>query len=164
MTSIRQMILWLTATRLRLMLLAAAGSAGLLVAVQVFQALGIEPCKLCWWQRYPHYTAVGVGVLALIIGPRLPLALLGALAVLASALIGVYHTGVERHWWAGPDTCTSGAIGGQSAQDLLSQIMTAPLVRCDEVLFSFLGLSLASWNVVFALALFAIWVAAARRA
>ncbi|MDP3862653.1 MAG: disulfide bond formation protein B, partial [Phaeovulum sp.] len=40
------------------MLLAAAGSAGLLLAALVFQAFGIEPCKLCWWQRYPHYAAV----------------------------------------------------------------------------------------------------------
>lgn len=164
MIALRQTLLWLTATRLRLMLLAAAGSAGLLVTVYIFQALGYEPCKLCWWQRYPHYAAVAVGVLALIAGPWVLLAWLGALAALATALVGIYHTGVEEKWWQGPDTCTSGAIGGQSPQDLLSQIMNAPLIRCDEVAWAFMGLSMASWNAIFSFALMAIWIAAARRA
>jgi disulfide bond formation protein DsbB len=162
--SIRSLIHALTATRLRLMLLAAAGSAGLLLAALVFQAFGIEPCKLCWWQRYPHYAAVAVGVLALAWRPSVLLAWSGAAAAAATAAIGIYHTGVERKFWAGPDTCTAGALNGQSAQDLLSQIMAAPLIRCDEVAWALFGISMPSWNAIASLGLMAIWIIAARRA
>lgn len=163
MTSIRQLIIALTSSRLRLMLLATAGSAALLIAVFVFQALGYAPCKLCWWQRYPHMAAVAVGLVALIWRPAVPLAWLGALAALATALVGIYHTGVEQKWWVGPDTCTSATISGQSSQDLLGQIMAAPLIRCDEVAWAFMGVSMASWNAIVSFALMAIWIAAARR-
>lgn len=163
MSTLRQMILAATASRLRLILLATAGSAVLLVVVFVFQALGYAPCKLCWWQRYPHMTAVAAGLVALIWRPVTPVVWFGAASAAATGAIGIYHTGVEQKWWLGPDTCTSDALAGQSAQDLLNQIMTAPLVRCDEVAWSLMGVSMASWNAIASFALMALWIMAARR-
>ena len=155
-------------TRQFLILLAAAGSAALLAGAFAFQYLGgLAPCHLCLLQRYPHGAAVGIGVLALLIpagllGRLLPWA--GALAALTTAAYGAYHTGVERHWWAGPDTCTSGPIGKLSAKDLLAQIQAAPVVQCDQVAWQMFGLSMASWNMVASLVLVVIWVMAARKA
>jgi disulfide bond formation protein DsbB len=150
-------------TRKQLILLATAGSAGLLVTVWTFQAFGYEPCKLCHWQRWPHEAAVLIGIAALLTGWRvLPLA--GALAAAATGAIGVYHTGVEDRWWPGPDTCTSGPIDNLSPAQLLDQIMAAPLVRCDEVSWQFLTLSMASYNALISFALAAIWLLAWRRA
>ncbi|MCX7890260.1 MAG: disulfide bond formation protein B [Rhodobacteraceae bacterium] len=147
--------------RTQLVLLAAFGSAALVAAALVFQALGYAPCKLCHWQRWPHYAAVAIGAAAVVTGRR-GLVLAGALAALATAGLGLYHTGVERHWWTGPTTCTSGPVGGLSADDLFDRIMSAPLVRCDEVAWSFAGLSMASWNAALSLALAALWLAAWR--
>jgi disulfide bond formation protein DsbB len=93
-------------------------------------------------------------------GALLPL--IGALSALSSAGIGAYHTGVERGWWEGPSTCTSGSISGLSTEDLLNQIMAAPLVRCDEVPWDFLSLSMASWNMLASMLIAAIWVMAAK--
>lgn len=153
-------------TRRTLVAIAVAGSAGLLAAAFAFQYLGgLAPCKLCIWQRWPHAVAVAIGLLALALaspGRLLPAA--GALAVAVAAGLGVYHTGVERGWWQGPDTCTSGAIGGLSPADLLAQIEAAPIVRCDEVPWEMLGLSMASWQAVAATALALVWLAALRRA
>ena len=150
-------------TRNSLVLIAVAGSAGLLVAALGFQYIGgLFPCKLCLWQRYPHVVAVLVGMGALAVRSRL-LPVLGAIAALTSANIGLYHTGVERGWWEGPTTCTSGAIDGLSTDALLDQIMAAPLVRCDDVAWQFLSLSMASWNAIASLLLALIWIAAARR-
>ena len=53
-------------TRRNLMLIAAGGSLALLLGAYVFQAFGYAPCKLCIWQRWPHGTAVGAGVLVAI--------------------------------------------------------------------------------------------------
>ena len=40
--------------------------------------------------------------------------------------------------------------------------MNAPVIRCDEVAWQLLGLSMASWNMLASLAVAAIWIAAAR--
>ncbi len=47
---------------------------------------------------------------------------------------------------------SNSAIGrGLSTADLLKQISRAPLVRCDEVQFRFLGISMAGWNAILSL-------------
>lgn len=149
-------------TRKTLCLIAAGGSAALLLGAFAFQYLGgMPPCKMCIWQRWPHGFAVLIGLLALWIpGRAIPMA--GALAALTTAGIGAYHTGVERKWWEGPNSCTSGSVDGISADDLLNQIMNAPLVRCDEVPWEMFTLSMASWNAIVSFALVFIWLAAVR--
>jgi len=147
-------------------LIAAVGSAALLLGALAFQYVGgLPPCKLCYWQRYPHVMAVVIGVLALWLGGRV-LALLGALAALATAGVGLYHTGVERGWWEGPTSCTGngGGLGGLSGSDLLSTDGPVNVVMCDQVAWEMFGLSMASWNMLASLVLVGFWIAAARRA
>ncbi|MBY6005517.1 disulfide bond formation protein B [Salipiger bermudensis] len=152
----------MTPTRTLLILLAAGGSAALLLGALGFQYLGdLPPCKLCIYQRWPHLAAVVIGLGALATrGSVLPI--LGALSALATAAVGFYHTGVERAWWEGPTTCTaSGSVTGISADDLLNQIMNAEIQRCDEVIWDLFGLSMASWNTLASLAFMALWIWAA---
>ncbi|WP_170774176.1 disulfide bond formation protein B [Ruegeria lacuscaerulensis] len=150
--------------RTLLIFCAAGGSAALLLGAWGFQYLGgLAPCKMCIWQRYPHGAAAVIGALALAL-PRFGLLpLLGALAALATSAIGVFHAGVEQGWWEGPTSCTSGDIGGMSTNDLFDQIMTAPLVRCDDIPWQMLGLSMAGWNAVISAGLVLIWLAAWRQ-
>ena len=150
-------------TQRSLALLAAAGSAALLLGALGFQYIGgLAPCHLCYLQRYPHAAAIVIGGLAAVLGTRI-LGWLGAAAVLTSAGIGIYHTGVERGWWEGPTTCTSGNAAVLTPDELFEQIMNAPLIRCDEVAWSMLGLSMASWNAVISVGLALTWIRAARR-
>lgn len=150
-------------TRARLMILAGLGSAALLLGAFGFQHLGeLAPCKLCLWQRWPHAAAV---VLALVgaLWPARVVALAGAVAAGTTAGIGGYHVGVEQRWWQGPTTCSGGDISGQSVQDLLKSILEAPIVRCDEIAWEWLGLSMAGWNMVISLGLMGLWLLAALR-
>jgi disulfide bond formation protein DsbB len=151
------------AQRTRLIILALAGSLAMLAGAFAFQYIGgLAPCHLCLLQRWPHAAAVGIGLLALAIQGRL-LPLAGAAAALTTAGIGLYHTGVERLWWAGPTSCSAGSIAGIDVKDLLDPtIVVAPVVRCDEVAWQMLGLSMASWNGVVSLGLMLIWLLAAR--
>lgn len=149
-------------TRNTLILLAAGGSLAMLLCAFGFQYLGgLAPCEMCLWQRWPHAAAVLIGLIALAV-PGRALPLLGAVAALTTAGIGILHSGVERGWWQGPTTCSSGPIGDLTPQQLMDQIMAAPLVHCDEVAWQMFGLSMASWNTVISLVFVALWLRAAR--
>ncbi len=148
----------------KLIFLAAGGSAALLLGALAFEHIGgLAPCKMCIWQRWPHLAAVAIGILFLVLAWR-PALLLGALAAAVTAGIGLFHAGVEQGWWDGPDTCTSGPIENLSADELMSQIMAAPLVRCDEIAWSLAGISMAGWNAIVSLTLAILWLAAWRQA
>ena len=56
------------------------------------------------------------------------------------------------------------AFADLTAQDLLTRLNATPVVRCDEVAWRFLGLSMAAWNAVFSAGLAVVWGMAARRA
>ena len=149
-------------THRQLIALAAAGSAALLLGAWGFQALGYAPCKLCLWQRWPHAAAFLIGVLVLARSVA-TLALAGALAAATTGAIGVYHTGVELGWWQGPDTCTSAPVDNLTPEQLMEQIMNAPLVRCDEIAWQFLGLSMAGWNAILSFGMAGVWLVAWRK-
>jgi disulfide bond formation protein DsbB len=152
-------------TRNQLIIVAAAGSLGLLLGAFAFQYIGgLVPCVLCLYQRWPHAAAVLIGLLGLKIGGRV-LPLLGALAAATSAAIGVFHVGVEQKWWEGLATCTVDTLSGVSGADLLNTDLTvgAP-VRCDAIPWEMFGVSMAGWNVIVSGLLVLIWLAAARRA
>jgi disulfide bond formation protein DsbB len=79
-----------------------------------------------------------------------------ALATLANAGLATYHAGVEWGFWKGPTECT-GPVGNLgSAASLLERLDTVKVVRCDEVQWKFLGLSLAGYNVLISLLMAAI--------
>lgn len=115
---------------------------------------GLYPCEMCWWQRYAHFAALVFAVPAFFmpLGSRTSRALvvLAALAIAISGAIGVYHAGVEAKIFEGFTQCTATAKGLTPAETL-NQIIHAPLVRCDEVQFRFLGISLAGWNAILSL-------------
>lgn len=148
-------------------LCAGLGVAGIaavtLAGAWFFQLmLGLVPCPLCLEQRYAYYLAVPLAALIAMAAsrgasPRLlgaGLALL-VLASLANAGLGTYHAGVEWGFWQGPTGC-SGPMLDLSGGSLLESIKTAKVIRCDEVQWRFLGLSLAGYNVLISLAMAAI--------
>lgn len=112
---------------------------------------GLAPCEMCYWQRYPHWAALALGILSFVIRPQArPLIVLAALAIAVSGGIGLFHAGVEQGWWEGLTSCATFASGG-SPDELLKSILATPLVRCDQVQWTFLGLSLAAWNTLISL-------------
>jgi disulfide bond formation protein DsbB len=125
--------------------------------------LDIRPCPLCLEQRYAYYIAVPLGgLLALAAAKQAPrawlmagLALL-ALAALANAALGGYHAGVEWGFWPGPTECTGPVLDLGKAGSLFDNLDKVKVIRCDEVQWRFLGLSLAGYNALISLALAAL--------
>ena len=150
----------------------AIGVPALLLAGAYISEYGFHlfPCEMCWWQRYAHMAAVVVAALAFT-GPAasrrsMALTIAAALAIAVSGVIGVYHAGVEAKIFEGVTTCTALSKSASTA-DLLKQITHAPLIRCDQVQFRFLGISMAGWNAIISLsgaALILTLVLKARRA
>jgi len=119
---------------------------------------GLSPCEMCYWQRWAHWAGLAFAVVALLAG-RLPdrgrsFVWLAALGIAASGAIGVYHAGVELGYFEGFTQCTA------TAGATLAEIMAAPLIRCDEVQWSLLGISMAGWNAILSLgsALVILWL------
>lgn len=150
-------------TRKTWILLAAGGSAALLLGAFGFEYLGgLLPCTLCLWQRWPHAAAIVIGAAGLA-SPQRIWPILGALAALTTAGIALFHVGVEQLWWDGLATCTVNTMAGVSVDDLLSlDADVAAPVRCDAIAWQFLGLSMAAWNGLLSLGLAAFWLLAAR--
>ncbi|MEM9317550.1 MAG: disulfide bond formation protein B [Pseudomonadota bacterium] len=146
--------------------LATLGSAALLAAAFGFQYIGgFLPCAMCLWQRWPHVAAIAIGAVGIAL-PRAWIAGLGALTMAGNASLGLYHTGVERNWWDGPNVCGGSAaqdLGGMSGADLLDFGTGPQIVLCDEAALHILGLSMASWNALACAALALLWLFAARR-
>ncbi len=150
-------------SRNRAVLLAGLGSLGLLIGALLFQYLGdMAPCKMCYWQRYPHVGAIVIAGIILITGIGV-FAVLGLLSALITAGIGGFHAGVEQGWWEGPQSCTSTSIDHLSTEELLAQIMSAPMVRCDEIPWQMFGLSMAGWNMVVSICLAVLWTIAIKQ-
>lgn len=149
-------------------LLAAFVPAALLAGAYGSQYLGgLAPCEMCYWQRWAHMAALFFAVAAMVLS-RMPdrgraFVWLAALGILASGGIGAYHAGVEAGIFEGFTQCTA-TIAVGTAQDALSQILAAPLVRCDEVQWQFLAISMAGWNAILSIgsAMVILWLSLKR--
>ncbi|PCD03289.1 disulfide bond formation protein B [Sphingomonas spermidinifaciens] len=138
----------LTLARLLALVLPLALLAGAW-ASQLFG--GLYPCEMCHWQRWPHYAALAPALLAFALPGRAAkraMVTLAALLIAVSGAIGVFHAGVEYHWWQGITACTAPAPRGG---DLLADILSRPMIRCDVAQWTLGGVSLAGFNAIFSL-------------
>lgn len=151
----------------QLALLLAIGATLTIVAALAFEHLGgYRPCPLCLKERIAYYAAIPAGLVAapLFSAQRAKIArvilVLAALGLLYNAGLGVYHSGVEWKWWAGPTECgsTGDLVSGGS---LIESIESEKRIRCDEAAWRFMGLSFAGWSVVLSLGLAGVGFAAA---
>ena len=146
---------------------ALLSSALMLAIAHAFQSfLLLMPCTLCLKQREVFWAVIAIAAVAIVVrrtrfgrrtAPWFDLAL--GLAFLFGAGLAFYHAGVEWHWWPGPTACASGGGGsGSSAAGVMDLLEggKAAAPACDKVVWSFLGLSMAGWNVIVSLKL-AVW-------
>ena len=126
----------------------------------------LVPCEMCMWQRWPHYAAIAIALLAFLARDRvlqILLVSLACMAIAASGAIGAFHAGVEYHWWPGITPCTASIKHGASAMEMLDQVLKSPAIRCDTPQWTLFHISLAGFNALFSLAgALAIFVCAAQ--
>ncbi|RDC61106.1 hypothetical protein HME9302_02325 [Alteripontixanthobacter maritimus] len=108
--------------------------------------LGLYPCEMCWWQRWPHFVALAFGLIAWVAPVRRLWVALAGVAILVSGLIGGFHAGVEYGWWEGLTACANTVTAGGDGGSALDAVWDAPMIRCDKAPWALLGISLAGWN------------------
>lgn len=130
-------------------LIVAIGSLSLAMTAQF--VFGLEPCILCLYQRVPFALTGVLAVLALRLSkdsPSIPLIIIvSGLIYLIGAFIAFYHVGVEQQWWI--SGCSGSIAEEVSLSDLRASLMQKPEKACDDVDWTFLGISMATYNVFF---------------
>ncbi len=147
--------------------LIVAVSLGALAAALASQYWGgLQPCVLCYYQRYAYLGAIAFGLVGLIAGPRTNLrratVALAGLAFLTGAAIAAFHVGVEQLWWRGTTECHTPAFDpNASIAELRKQLLETNFVPCDEVQWSLFGISMPGYNMLasLGLALASFWAA-----
>ncbi len=116
--------------------------------------LGLEPCILCIYQRWPFVIGIIFGIAGLVLRgkPKAVSALLSVLGLnfLVNSGIAFYHTGVEQKWWVSQVEGCAVPSFGETPQSMLKNILSAPTGNCAEIPWQdpLLGLSMANYNVI----------------
>ncbi|WP_029058632.1 disulfide bond formation protein B [Stappia stellulata] len=160
---------------LALVLLLIAGGFATIATAWGFQLIGgYVPCELCLEQRIPYYAGLPLAALAALLLWQDAAAFTRGLLLLAVAAIfaygaglGVYQSGAEWGFWAGPDGCGGGSTAPVSAANMLNALRETRVVSCTEASWRMFGLSFAGWNAVASaglalLALAALWTSRRR--
>lgn len=141
--------------------LALAVSALLIGGAYVAEyGFGLYPCEMCWWQRWPHFAAIGLAGLGFVTAPARLWATAAGLAILVSGLIGGFHAGVEYGWWQGITSCAR-IVPSVPGSSPLEAIMNTPMISCNDAQWKLLGVSLAGFNFLISLVggLAVLWLA-----
>jgi disulfide bond formation protein DsbB len=146
--------------------IAALSAVAALLALSTAMAseglLGLVPCELCLWERWPYRIAIGLGVVAFLVPQRarVPLLWLLVLTIVGAAALAFLHVGVEQGFWPSPlPECAAPHFSGGSIAERLASMPAKPSKPCDEPTFLVPGLplSMAAMNLLYALA-FAIFL------
>ena len=132
----------------------AAALLGTALISQYF--FGFMPCKLCIYQRWPYGFVILFGLLGAVWprGARVLLAVV-ALLFLGNAALGLFHLGVEYHWWIYASDCTATDIykPGATVDEMMEALRKVPNVRCDERVPFLFGMTMAFYNMLAAFGL-----------
>ena len=126
------------------------GATALMFAFVAEYVFNLSPCILCIYERIPYAFSLLFGLLGWIRPKAFPKILLMALflSFLGGSALSFYHAGIERGTFSSFGACggSSKALEAESVEELESLILATPVVRCDQVSFRFLGLSLTEYN------------------
>lgn len=129
-----------------------SSSFSILFALYFQYIKNYPPCELCLYQRLPYYLLLVVSLFYFILGIGFKqLFNLTCLLFLISFAFSLTHVGVENQWWTIVSSCSSNTNQFENIDQLREFLEKVPLIKCDEVLVSFFGLSMATYNAIFSI-------------
>lgn len=129
-------------------------------------AFDINPCILCYYERYIYWALVILMLIALLFHWRPPssesciiqgLFITLGLVLLAGLVLGSYHLGVEWHWWEGTASCKGITQKATSIEEMRQLINQQAPARCDQPNWILAGISATLWNALWFLGFLLLW-------
>lgn len=126
----------------------------------------VNPCILCYYERYVYWAVVGLMLIALVSHWQAPssescimriLFIAIGLVLLGGLVLGLYHLGVEWHWWEGTASCKGITQKATSIEEMRQLINQKTPARCDQPNWIILGISATLWNVLWYLGFVVLW-------
>lgn len=110
----------------------------------------LEPCILCLYQRIPYFAVIILSFVSFFLKgiPKLIVIALCGLLILTGGAIATYHVGVESGKFQMTEGCANNDEANSTIEQMTKNILGSPTKPCNEVAFTFLGLSMASWNMI----------------
>lgn len=121
--------------------------------------IGLVPCKLCVWQRWPHV----INILIIAIFLTLPkkqsiLISAGLINVVLGTLLAGYHFGLEEGYWNNVFSCSGVQdIENLSPKQLLNRLKNTPISSCESPQWYIFGFSLVGLNFIVSCFLSLMW-------
>ena len=108
----------------------------------------LAPCKMCLKQREPYYIIIAGFTLITILKwqDRIWFYLGVQLISIYGLFYSIWHVGIENKLLSGPVGCSDGLNITNNASDLKEQILSKPVINCEDVAWSIFGLSAATIN------------------
>ena len=108
----------------------------------------LAPCEMCLKQREPYYIIIAGFILIRILKwqDRIWFYLGVQLIVIYGLFYSIWHVGIENKLLSGPAGCSDGLNITNNASDLKEQILSKPVINCEDVAWSIFGLSAATIN------------------
>ena len=111
------------------------------------------PCKLCIYQRIPYFLILIICMVSFLMKYKNIHFYSIFFLFFSSFLIASYHSLVERGLVEYNSACSSMVDNFESIEDLRNHLDSVALTKCDEIIFSVMGLSLANINSLISLSL-----------
>jgi len=141
--------------RLTVLLVLLTGIFALCVALGAEHFLGMAPCPLCFWERWPYRVLILLGAIGLFMPPTLRRIVLWLAALVFVWAMGLafLHVGVEHHWWPSPlPECNAPGLKMSSVANLIASMPMTPSKPCDapNFLIPWLPISFAMMDFILA--------------
>jgi disulfide bond formation protein DsbB len=114
------------------------------------------PCKLCIYQRIPYVLIIILGITLVFLGKKKEFLFSFIVLQIVNFVIASFHSLVERGVVEYEMNCTSTGADIQTIEELRIFLEKVPITKCNEILFSIMGLSLANFNLIVSILLI-IW-------
>jgi disulfide bond formation protein DsbB len=141
--------------RLTVFLVLLTGIGALCVALGAEHFLGMAPCPLCFWERWPYRALILLGAIGLFLPAvaRRVVLWLAALVFVCAMGLALLHVGVEHHWWPSPlPECNAPNLRATSVANLIASMPMTPSKPCDapNYLIPWLPISFATMDLILA--------------
>ena len=116
-----------------------------LIAEYFFEIL---PCKMCLYQRYPYYFII-IFSLIYLFTKKTPLAWyywIINFSFIIGLFFSLWHVGIEQKILPGLSGCSNIIEKTSSLKNLKEQIINQNVINCNEITWSVMSVSMATYN------------------